>query len=155
MTSLTCRLGRSTLLHMDPGIGRVTGAPFRRIRDFSVSICRTQPHAHREDMPGPPLKPGDLSSARRHPLVREADSRRASRFESGLPPLRGGGMIGRTNRPSNCCCNNSPPCRTILYANRRHLRRASVWFGSHHPGTQPRHKKAPQCGAESVSEIVD
>jgi hypothetical protein len=58
----------------------------------------------------------DLSSARRHPLVREADLPRASRFRSVSPPLRGGGMIGHANRPSNYSINNSGPSATILYA---------------------------------------
>jgi len=117
MASLTCRLGRPTR-SAPPGKGEVSRAPFRRIRDFSVSICRTQPRACRS-MPEPPLGPSDLSSARRHPLVREADLSGSSPSRSVLPPLRGGGMIGRTNRPSNCFMNNSGPSLTILYDDRQ------------------------------------
>ena len=115
MTSLTCRLGRPTLCITDPGIGRAWRAPFRRIRDFSVSIAELSLMHALKDTPEPPSEFGDLSSARRHPLVKEADSCRSSRLESVWPPLRGGGMIGRTNRSSNCLNNNSGSCFTILY----------------------------------------
>ncbi len=141
MTSLTCRLGRPTR-SASPGKGDELRAPFRRIRDFSVSICRTQPRARRS-MPGPPLGPSDLSSARRHPLVREADLPGSSPFRSVLPPLRGGGMIGRTNRPSNCFRNNSAPSLTILYVDLQGVRRGAPAHPDSPTAQAPRATKNP------------